>query len=123
MKLFIEYILDEIDLIGTANGYRVSLSATKNDDNYMRGTLQYFDQYFDIHYVIIFSFPEENPNLNYHFWILDKQGNQQLVKENDQKESLMGKIKENALQEIHINLTQGEGIRLLLDTIRNVVKE
>ncbi|MFC3883575.1 hypothetical protein ACFOU2_08655 [Bacillus songklensis] len=142
MKLFIEYILDEIEQIGLKNDYRVSLSSTKNEDNYLRGILQYFDDYFDIHFVIFFTFPEENPNLNYIFWILDRHGNKQLVKEDDSKESedkekdskesedkdsdskedIMAKVKKLALKEIKINLTEGADIRYLLEEIGNIVK-
>lgn len=93
MKLFIEYILDELEQIGLNNNYRVSLSSSKNEENYVRGVMQYFDQYFDIHFIIIFSHPEKNPNLNYIFWILDREGNKSLTNGSEKKEKKLTSLK------------------------------
>ncbi|QQZ08167.1 hypothetical protein [Heyndrickxia vini] len=122
MKLFIEYILDELEQIGLNHKYRVSLSSSKNEENYVRGVMQFFDQYFDIHFIIIFSYPEENPNLNYIFWILDQQGNKSLINGTEKKEKKTDIIKEKALKEIKINLTEGEDIRYLLEEINQIVE-
>jgi small nuclear ribonucleoprotein (snRNP)-like protein len=117
VKLFIEYILDEIEQIGIKNGYRVSLSSSKNDDNYVRGVMQFFDGLFNVHLVIVFSFPEEHPNLNYVFWILDKNGNEKVVEKDGSEEKMMDTVKEAAMKEVNVNLAKGEDIRNLLREI------
>ncbi|PTY82777.1 hypothetical protein B5V90_18975, partial [Heyndrickxia sporothermodurans] len=70
MKLFIEYILDELEQIGLNNNYRVSLSSSTNEENYVRGVMQYFNG-------------------------------------SEKKEKKTDIIKEKALKEIKINLTEG----------------
>ncbi|MFP7476898.1 hypothetical protein [Terribacillus saccharophilus] len=117
MKLFIEYILDEIEQIGTKHGFRVSLSSCRNDQNYLRGTMQFFDSSFHIHYLIIFTHPEENPNLNYTFWLLNSYGNERLVEKDGSKEKKVELIKDLALKEIPINLARSELILHLFSEI------
>ncbi|MCL6604927.1 MAG: hypothetical protein K6T94_18850 [Paenibacillus sp.] len=117
MKLFIEYILDEIERIGIQNSLRVSLSSKKNEDNYIRGVMQFFDNQFEVHLVIVFSFPEENPGLNYIFWILNKEGNDNVVEKDGSEEKAMDLVKEAALKEIKINLSKGAEIRNLIKEI------
>ena len=117
MKLFIEYILEEIEQIGLQNELRVSLSSSRNEDNYVRGVMQFFDNQFEIHLVIVFSFPEEHPALNYIFWILNKEGNDRVVEKDSSKEKAMDLIKDAAVKEIKINLSKGAEIRNLLKEI------
>ena len=117
MKLFIEYILDEIEQIGLQNELRVSLSSRRNEDNYIRGVMQFFDNQFEVHLVIVFSFPEEHPGLNYIFWILNKEGNDRVVEKDGSKEKMMDLVKEAALKEIRINLSKAAEIRNLLKEI------
>ncbi|MDQ0195323.1 hypothetical protein [Paenibacillus wynnii] len=117
MKLFIEYILEEIEQIGIQNSLRVSLSSKKNEDNYVRGVMQFFDNQFEVHLVIVFSFPEENPGLNYIFWILNKEGNDNVIEKDGSKEKAMDLVKNAALKEIKINLSKGAEIRNLFKEI------
>lgn len=129
MKLFIEYILDEIEQIGLKKGFRTSLSSSKNEENYLRGTLQYFDKDFFIHFVLFFSYPEKNPNLTYTFWILTHHGNEQLLKKDNDKESEEAEnkkkkidlIKEHCLSEINVNISKGEEIQKLFKKIETVL--
>lgn len=129
MKLFIEYILDEIEQIGLKKGFRTSLSSSKNEENYLRGTLQYFDKDFFIHFVLFFSYPEKNPNLTYTFWILNHHGNEQLLKKDNDKESEEAEnkkkkidlIKEHCLSEINVNISKGEEIQKLFKKIETVL--
>ncbi|MFP3722359.1 hypothetical protein SFC57_06765 [Niallia circulans] len=129
MKLFIEYILDEIEQIGLKKGFRTSLSSSKNEENYLRGTLQYFDKNFFIHFVLFFSYPEKNPNLTYTFWILNHHGNEQLLKKDNDKESEEAEnkkkkidlIKEHCLSEINVNISKGEEIQKLFKKIETVL--
>lgn len=131
MKLFIEYILDEIEQIGLKKGFRTSLSSSKNEENYLRGTLQYFDKDFFIHFVLFFSYPEKNPNLTYTFWILNHHGNEQLLKKDNDKESEEAKnkkkkidlIKEHCLSEINVNISKGEEIQKLFKKIETVLSK
>ncbi|MFP4974149.1 hypothetical protein ACE6ED_02005 [Paenibacillus sp. CN-4] len=120
MKLFIEHILDEIEQIGLGRGLRSSLSANQNDDNYVRGVLQWFDDSYDIHYVILFSYPEEHPCLNYVFWVLDREGNQTVIEQDGSKEKMMDIVKEKALREINVNLAKGEEIRQLFAVLERL---
>ncbi|KGE17001.1 hypothetical protein [Paenibacillus wynnii] len=117
MKLFIEYILDEIERIGIQNSLRVSLSSKKNEDNYIRGVMQFFDNHFDVHLVIVFSFPEEDPGLNYIFWVLNKEGNDKVVEKDGSEEKVMELVKSAAMKEIKINLSKGAEIRNLFKEI------
>ncbi|WP_410511343.1 hypothetical protein PaeBR_14710 [Paenibacillus sp. BR2-3] len=121
MKLFIEYILDEIEQIGVQNGYRVSLSSNKNEDNYVRGVMQFFDSLFNVHFVIVFSFPEEEPNLNYVFWILNQFGNERVVEKDGSKENMLDAVKDAAMKKINVNLAKGPEIRNLLKEIEHIV--
>lgn len=131
MKLFIEYILDEIEQIGLKKGFRTSLSSSKNEENYLRGTLQYFDKDFFIHFVLFFSYPEKNPNLTYTFWILNHHGNEQLLKKDNDKESEEAEnkkkkidlIKEHCLSEINVNISKGEEIQKLFKKIETVLSK
>ncbi|MTT32626.1 hypothetical protein GMB86_11480 [Terrilactibacillus sp. BCM23-1] len=121
MKLFIEHILDHIEQIGKRNEFTVSLSSTKNEDNYLRGVLQFFDDMFNVHYVVFFSYPEEHPNLNYIFWILDKKGNEQTIEKDGSKEKMLEVVKELAIKEVHVNLAKGKDIRKLFKELENVM--
>lgn len=135
MKLFIEYILDEIEQMGLKKGFRTSLSSSKNEENYLRGTLQYFDKDFFIHFVIFFSYPEKNPNLTYTFWILNHHGNEQLLKNDSGKESVeeedeennkkkkVDLIKEHCLSEINVNISKGGEIQNLLNKIEIILSK
>jgi hypothetical protein len=131
LKLFIEYILDEIEQIGLKKGFRTSLSSSKNEENYLRGTLQYFDKDFFIHFVLFFSYPEKNPNLTYTFWILNHHGNEQLLKNANDKESEEAEnkkkkidlIKEHCLSEINVNISKGEEIQKLFKKIETVLSK
>ena len=133
LKLFIEYILDEIEQIGLKKGFRTSLSSSKNEENYLRGTLQYFDKDFFIHFVLFFSYPEKKPNLTYTFWILNHHGNEQLLKNVNGKESeedgaenkkkKIDLIKEHCLSEINVNISKGEEIQKLFRKIENVLSK
>lgn len=131
LKLFIEYILDEIEQIGLKKGFRTSLSSSKNEENYLRGTLQYFDKDFFIHFVLFFSYPEKNPNLTYTFWILNHHGNEQLLKKDNDKESEEAEnkkkkidlIKEHCLSEINVNISKGEEIQKLFKKIETVLSK
>lgn len=118
MKLFIEYILDEIEQIGVEQSYRVSLSSIKNEDNYVRGVMQYFDNQFNIHLVIVFTYPEENPNLNYIFWILDHKGNDKIAEKGQIEDHMMEYVKDIALREVKVNLSKGGDIRNLFREIK-----
>jgi len=117
VKLFIEYILDEIEQIGINNSLRVSLSSKRNEDNYVRGVMQFFDNQFEVHLVIVFSFPEEHPGLNYIFWILNKQGNDNVVAKDGSKEKFMDLVQKAALKEINVNLSKSAEIRNLFEEI------
>lgn len=132
MKLFIEYILDEIEQIGLKKGFRTSLSSSRNEENYLRGTLQYFNKDFYIHFVLFFSYPEKKPNLTYTFWILNHYGNEQLLKNEDEKESeeedkntkkKIDIIRKHCLSEINVNISKGEEIQKLFNTIENILSK
>jgi hypothetical protein len=122
MKLFIEYILDEIEQIGLNHQFRVSLSSTKNEHNYLRGFLQFFDRDFNIHFVIFFSFPEEHPKLQYTFWILDQAGNRTVVEKDGSEEKMMDVVKETAIKEINVNIMEGGEVRHLLTEIEKTIR-
>ncbi|MFD2616632.1 hypothetical protein [Terrilactibacillus laevilacticus] len=121
MKLFIEHILDHIEQIGKRNEFTVSLSSTKNEDNYLRGVLQFFDDMFNVHYVVFFSYPDEQPNLNYIFWLLDKKGNEQTIQKDGSKEKMLDVVKKLAIKEVHVNLAKGKDIRKLFKELENVM--
>jgi excinuclease UvrABC nuclease subunit len=121
VKLFMEYILEEIEKIGMQQGYKVSLSQKKDEQNYIRGVMQFFDGGFDIYYALIFSFPENHPKLQYTLWVLNQTGNRAVIEKDGSGEKMMETVKETALKEIHVNLMEGGEIRHLLKELKQTI--
>ncbi|MEM5594008.1 hypothetical protein AAHH67_23625 [Niallia circulans] len=130
MKLFIEYILDEIEQIGLKKAFAPPFPLVRM----RRITLEaHYSILIKTFYSLcpILQLSRKNPNLTYTFWILNHHGNEQLLKNANDKESEEAEnkkkkidlIKEHCLSEINVNISKGEEIQKLFKKIETVLSK